>query len=516
MRETFPTIEEVNQQIARLQSGLPLIEEKELSDGKELNYKTIEVAPDGPAVKGKVTKPKQIHIPLSFNETIKNLEYMNHDRLGCVNGVLFAKPTMPGGEIRYLHAAPDYFSFIGVLNHTYPDWKTGGSFMSKLEAYSHVKHAARKYRNIELAPHQPPMEGLYYNYPPLPEPDHEAFNYVIDQFNPKTEYDRALIVAMYLTAFWGGTLRMRPIFTVSAEQGQGKGKSTVAYILAHILGQVAIESKTSEDSIALKKRLLSEEGMKSRVILYDNEVGDNQRVSSSELAAMVTSPNISGHKMFAGEGTRPNNFLWIITLNTVAFDRDLAVRSIPIELSEPEYSPFWESNLNRYIDEHRLGIWAAMLDILKNGKRCEITPTRWGDWEYQVLGLAAKWCDDVDGLQKLIKERQHGADDETDEIEDIKDACVRVIKHNGCDPKHDQCFFPTSMIVKMYRHETGSTRALKSTVTKRIRQMTKSGKLKELVYDRKCNMRGFMWIGGLAFGDNFHIMKNGDGNEEPI
>jgi len=501
MHKTFPDLNEVRQQLTRLQMGMDLVPEKNLCNGEELNYRTAIVDDGG--------KEKKITVPLGYSEAMKNLQKMNHERLGKVNGVLFGKPTLQGEDIRWMIKTHDYFAFIGVLNDCAPDWKSGKGCMTKDEAFSQVIHAADQYRIVELAPHEPPMEGAYYNYPPLPKPSMTALNYVIDQFSPASEIDKALIAAFFITTCWGGPARMRPIFTITSEDGRGVGKSTLAYMAAHLLNQVAIESRTAEKVEDFKRRLLSEEGLRSRIILYDNEA--ETRTTSASLASMVTSPAISGHRMYAGEGSRPNTFMWIITLNGFNFDSDLASRSIPIHLARPKYNANWENDLREYITDHRWEIVSAILHILKRTKRAGITPSRWGQWEHDVLSRLGGWCTDIPALQRLIHERQGESDEESEEVELIREEFQRQMRADGRDPEEDMCFFSSNTVWEIYVNLTNKRNIAKATASRTLRALIAGGKFPEMEYGRHNNQRGFIWCQDKSFPTMTHVVNyNGE------
>ena len=79
---------------------------------------------------------------------------------------------------------------------------------------------------------------------------------------------------------------------------------------------------------AIVKRLLSPQGRGKRVVLLDNV--KSHRFSWAELEAFITSPVISGHEMYRGEGQRPNTTTVAITVNGASLSKDLAQRAIVV------------------------------------------------------------------------------------------------------------------------------------------------------------------------------------------
>ena len=108
-----------------------------------------------------------------------------------------------------------------------------------------------------------------------------------------------------------------------------------------------------ESAEAMKKRLLTAEASKLRVILLDNV--KSPRFSWPDLEALVTTSVISGHKMYAGESSRPNYLTWMITLNGPSLSTDMAQRVITIKVDRPpkgSKNDEWVKNCDDYIRNH--------------------------------------------------------------------------------------------------------------------------------------------------------------------
>ncbi|WP_288514853.1 hypothetical protein [uncultured Victivallis sp.] len=137
-------------------------------------------------------------------------------------------PSIPEDEAVLVKKTADLFALLGNMFRGVPDWKKGQNFMTKEELFSSLKVVLPNLQSIEKAPHYPLMKNIHYVLPELPEPDMEALEALLDFFSPETEYDRDLILAMFLTTLWGGSAGQRAPFLVTSKDGRGVGKSTLA------------------------------------------------------------------------------------------------------------------------------------------------------------------------------------------------------------------------------------------------------------------------------------------------
>jgi hypothetical protein len=172
---------------------------------------------------------------------------------------------------------------------------------------------------------------------------------------------------------------------------------------------------------------------------------------------MITALWISGRRLFAGEGRRPNNLLWILTLNTPSLDSDLASRGVPISIRKADYSATWREVTLELIDKHRWGIVSALVELLQIPTSEIMKPTRWGPWENQVLAKVEKWApdNDISLLMKLIQDRQRAFDDETNENELVREELEQAVISSGNDPDLNLHFIPNAVAAKLYNRATG-------------------------------------------------------------
>ena len=447
-------------------------------------------------------------VPLPYNKVIDRIYGMVKDSMATIDDIIFSIPDKRGEKIHYLSRPADFFGRLGVEMGITIDWSYIPGAMKQPEAFSQIARELPTYRGIEFAPHHPEMPEIYYNYPALGEPNPEKLDDLIERFCPETDNDKALILAMFLTALWGGREGQRPAFIISSPDGRGTGKSSLGEMVPYLLNQSPISGCTRGNFQELITRILSPVGATSRVIIFDNEVG---RVSSGELSNLITTQTISGKRLYCGEGRRPNNFLWIITLNTPTLDSDLASRSIPLSVKKPPYSASWKADTFKLIDENRGGILAELLQLLKESKPKQDfrVKTRWGAWEKDVLAKIPGKYGDVGEIQKFIIDQQDTFDDEADEISLICDGLEAAIRRNKYYPNREYAFFfPNELAAEIYNDATG-TRFGKKTALRELRGLAKDS-IKELESHKHYTYgRGFLWVSdrAIAGDENIKLIK---------
>jgi hypothetical protein len=272
----------------------------------------------------------------------------------------------------WLNKPAKLFAWIDGKLHV--NWRSGPSMITQERFYYHLTETAQQFDALEMYPHWPPMPGVYYMHPQLPPSDGACLRRLLDEFRPATKSDRELIKAMLLTTLWGGPPGSRPSWVIAGPQvdpggRRGVGKSTLVELVASLVG--GFMSFTVHDSIdEISKRLLSPEGLAYRVTRIDNFKG--YRLSWSELEALITSPVISGHRLYHGESQRKNTLTWTITLNGGKLSKDMAQRSMITRLARPRHTGNWLSRVKRFIHDNKWSIIADAIGLLQSSK--ERTP----------------------------------------------------------------------------------------------------------------------------------------------
>jgi hypothetical protein len=303
-----------------------------------------------------------------------------------VNGLL----VVIGNNQRFqiLKDKKDFFAW--VHSDINLQW-ISGSGISKDEFFKFAVNNCDSYEFLSDFPHYPPIRNVLYLPKNYPNAGGEALNKFISYFCPASHLDARLIQALALTLFWGGPPGQRPGFLLTTEDtgpsgGIGYGKTTLANKMAELCGGSIVLSP-EEGHEAVAKRILSPANGKAnqRVLLLDNI--KKLKLSNAGLEALITSQEISGHRMYGGHAVSPNYFVSILTLNGASLSRDLASRCVPILLGKAPKNQNWLAEINAFVEENRdqiIGDIGLLLSSPGNplpNNNC----TRWANWEAGVL-----------------------------------------------------------------------------------------------------------------------------------
>jgi hypothetical protein len=311
-------------------------------------------------------------------------------------------------------------------------------------------------------------------------------------FSPATLVDFDLLKAFFLSLFWGGAPGARPAWLFTSDDddpqgGRGVGKSTVAKLGARLVGG-HIDLATNERMTDVITRLLSPDALERRVVLLDNV--KSLKFSWAELEALITTDSISGHRLYHGEGRRPNTLTVCITLNGASLSRDLAKRCVIVKLKRPEYRATWEEDAIRLIESRR---WEIVGEILAELKR-DLPPlevcSRWGAWEGAVLSRVA----DPSECQKVIGERQDEVDDDTTEADLVREYFTQQISQRRHHPERSVLWIDSQTAARWCNQALNEDRP-----TQRATSYLETLGIAELRHSRRGDRgRGWTWRGRLS------------------
>ena len=349
--------------------------------------------------------------------------------------------TIPQHGLAYFDKRTTGGLFGWLRRYHKVQWAAGGDFVGQSELFAELERTATLYNAIELFPHEPPVEGVYYRHATPGPGDGSHLKWLLDRFRPETSVDRNLIQAAFLTAFWGGPAGRRPAFVITSDDGRGVGKSTVAEIVGHLCGGHLSFSTAGEDITTMKTRLLTPGDREKRIALMDNV--KTMRFSWAELESLITESVISGKQLYVGEGQRPNLLTWFITINGASMATDMAQRSVIIKIVKGENDGKWWESTCKFIDDHRQEIIADILTQLRTAAEppAGFQFSRWATWEQYVL---CRLPDPVEA-QRLILERQGDSDCETDEAEIVEEYFADQLRQGaGTARRRAKCGFLSS------------------------------------------------------------------------
>jgi hypothetical protein len=399
--------------------------------------------------------------------------------------------TDDGGEIRILRKVEDLFGWIATQTTVF--WKgghgvDGASLVARPEFFSHVVATARAYDGIEIMPHEPQLPTHYYAWRTPSEPaTGKHLSRLLAFFdNAATDEDAILIKAMFLTPAWGGLPGTRPAFAILAPD-RGCGKSALSDAVSLLYGGSVELAPADLGQERFVSRLLSPDALTRRVVRADNLKG---LVSDPTLEGLITATTISGHRLYAGEATRPNTLTYILTGNAIQLSRDLVERSFVIRLSKPDPKAEWRENLMGYVADHRDQILADIVAELRRPALPLDTPDRWLSW---CAGVLARCTDDPGRLAVAIEQNQSRRDDADEDIEEattIMDAIdrhceVTTFDHNG------HTFVMGRRMVEVVNEALGVSFSSRR-VTMMLNGHIDADRLPRLYRERRSNGRGFV------------------------
>jgi hypothetical protein len=403
------------------------------------------------------------------------------------------------GDFRpvFLESSTQLFSFIDSFASVF--WQGGPDMVTQERFHEYVrKFKAQRFRAIERFPHWPPMPETYYMHPAIqPTRSRTLLDRFLDFFDFASDVDRSLGEAALLTLFWGGSPGARPCFLIRGPEdddpvlmGRYVGKTTFVEVIASLVDGL-VDILEGEDIPAVKTRLLSDEGMSKRVLRMDNL--KTTRMGWAPFESFITSDVISGHRLFRGEGSRPNTVTPFITMNGGSLSKDMATRSIAIRLKRPRQHATWRSDVAGFIVKNQWGLVAEILGLLSEPRDAgSIVPRgRWAEWQGGVLGKVAAYEDCQDEIDRRCAELD--ADDES--AETFETIIREKLIDRYHEPDNESIKIPTSIMGVWYSQIQKAHVAAK-TATERLQLMP----LKRLKWRRTNSERFWLWSGKDATG----------------
>ncbi len=408
--------------------------------------------PDG--FSNSVLRPNP-HKPGEFTQTGRSLVEMAAELVGHsggwprnVGGVLVGPDAEKG--VRLLGGANELSAFIhskydtAGASGTY--WRKGPTFPTLPELQAYLQANCEQFERADSLPHMPPIPGVFYTkLTPAPDGKYKAIEDYLSFFEPETNLDYSLLVALLLTLFWGGPAGKRPGFLIEgaeddSEAGRGLGKSTLAQKFAQLAGG-AFDINAAEPFSRTLSRLLTPQAGRYRVLLMDNV--KSFRLSNAELEGLVTNPWVNGHRLYHGQAGVPNYYTLIITLNGASLSKDFAQRLITTRVKRTKNKHGWEAKLDRFVDLNRERIIGDIVGLLSRPVVQLPHLSRWGPWETEVLGRVehAVACWD------LIQSRMVAHDADREDGDRIRETLAEIIQRHDSSNVHEQRFLLTSAAI---------------------------------------------------------------------
>jgi len=425
-----------------------------------------------------------------------------------VNGMMFVLGDKPpegelpsGGSIRYITNEAAFFAYLlkecdirwTSRECVCRDTNAKRNTVTKKEMHEYMCMEAKpQYKSVEILPHFPEVDGVYYLKSELPEPTGHALDELISRFNPETDYDRQLMLAALVTPGWGGPPGTRPAFVFTSRYGRGVGKTTTASLICEIWGGAPSISER-EDWEAVRARLLSDESLSQRCVLIDNL---KSRLSRGGLESAITARTMDGKKMYKGQFSRPNYLTWFITANTPTLSRDLAERSIIINVGQPQHSNDFNSWKENFIKENRAQLISDIMHWLEQPSLSTISSgklDRWATWQRAIIGK----FDNADAVITYYQALRPEVDSDLEEAEEVAKCICDLIRRRGYSPITDAVRMPKKILVNELRDQDVIDNSMSPKgCTTWIKNMMTLEPLEELKLDRRHGKsRCWVWYG---------------------
>lgn len=477
---------------------VPLAEDSPLAIAKERNKRAFmnyaentTVAEDG---KKKVNKePRQINKLIDecferfvgFPRKVSD-ELFDHDR--------------DTKRISYMSKSSEFFAWMARKSNCLVDWQSGSAFATKDEFFCGVRAAAQRYEAVSVVPDWPARSDVYYAHAAMPkaDPDHKYLEQFCDFFNPINPAFRTALKAFIAAPVYYESSIARPLWVIGSEKA-GSGKTSLANYVSMLYGRAPVEVKRRaflRDTEEITKRLVSSEGRLARMLLIDNVTGE---FKSEELSSMITMPNISGKAPYGrGEETRPNNLTYVITANDANIDDDLAIRAYFIQLDVATYRATWATDINTFINKHRLDILADIIDLITNNKPFETAPvTRFPEFETKILQAFCKDHGDYSEVISAIGHKRSESNIDEENGKEIEDIISQELIELGINPVVESVWIRSAVLDRWVGEAIPNQRYS----TQAIKTLAKSGHCPNIytkltVYPSRGELRrrGVMWL----------------------
>lgn len=409
-----------------------------------------------------------------------------------VGGVLFVDDPEHGHADIESPAA--LFAYLAHSTGALIKWHNFTGCVSQAEQYQHLRRTAKAYTAVERLPHSPTIPGHYYasSCSNIKPGDGSTLDKFLARFSPATDIDADLIKALFVTPAWGGDGGTRPAFAITSDAGRGAGKSKLIDLLGFLyLGVVPLS--VNEDAALVRQRLLSPEAISKRIVCLDNV--KSHRLSSADLEGLITSPVISGKRLYVGEFSRPNTLTWCMTLNGISLSTDIAQRCVVIKLQKPTYSPTFFEDAIDFISTYREEMIGDALAFLQSERFQLAKYSRWGAWERDILCRLP----DPTWAQRVILERQKSSDVECEEGELIEDYFSEKLAWLNFKPDEEIIRIPSEIVCQWYCESTNEKHKAAVAVSRIIGQMINEGTIKRLEKSpSRTHGRCFLWVGEKA------------------
>ena len=282
---------------------------------------------------------------------------------------------------------------------------------------------------------------------------------------------------------------------------RGYGKTTIAKFCGNLYGGTVDLQLTALAEDKLVTRLLTPSALGRRIVWLDNI---KNGANSAQLEQLITCPTISGHRMFSGEATRPNNLTYLLTGNCPRASRDMAQRCFFIRLRKPVYRPDWERVVLDFLDKNRQYILADIAWLLSQPAQKYDFQERHIEW---VNGVLSRCGGDTQAIVEMNQKRRLDSDDDLEEASMIRE----IISTRFRNPGESYRFVSSSDMCEALKPVYGKQLTTKS-LNNRLKPHITAGRLPGVKHDHTRGGNGFQ----ITFEDALNVTGVKDVKDPPI
>jgi 5S rRNA maturation endonuclease (ribonuclease M5) len=398
------------------------------------------------------------------------------------------------GDCYFVQDEADLFAYF----HKYADiqWseKTDDEdrrYITRKEIYSALRRESEGASDFIEYPLFPLPESVYVSskFRIETDTDGSCLNELLGKFNPVSAADEALLGALSLTPFWGGEPGGRPMFVITGPEGIGaqeSGKTTLAELVGMVAGGV-FRLRVDRIGDSLSKQILSEGGMRSRVMLLDNMTGP---FDSTELADLITASYIEGRPAYGRQRRRVNRLTWVMTSVSPELDEDLASRSVVIHIAPPNRgaNPGFKEEMTNFIRKNRSRLISDAISTLR-GSRIKVDGeiSRFPAWDREVLACH-------DGALEAVVARKSFQESISSRNDDLANFAAHVLTKHASEFSLD---LSPQELCEAWNQATGKKLSV-SWVSRMLRLFLRSGKLFKAITPKFTKRHGSPWVVNIA------------------
>jgi len=257
--------------------------------------------------------------------------------------------------------------------------------------------------DVQMLIHGPIVEPILHSSPDTTQPAVDRLPPLLKQtlrgFCFRADADVANALAALLTGLLANHFidSLKGFFLVDGNQ-PGLGKTLLVRVIGTVLdGMEPPITPFNPDDAELEKRLCAQfrHGVSSIVLIDNGKTANGSAVSSAALESNSMSPVMTFRILGKSEVIiRPNNLVWMMTMNSTRVSPDLLSRGVPIRMAyegRPEHRQFPGPDPIRCARENRIALLGELAGLVikwnQAGRPSGAASHRCHEWAHTIGGI---------------------------------------------------------------------------------------------------------------------------------